>query len=274
MTKQDVKIKSFSIDELLTKYTDWKLSGQRYGNKIIFNKINPFYTIEVLDKQSRIFLKHNTNLVIKEYIFYKKPLSKSENDKNVYGYFPVGYIFNLAENKNNATLIKNTLQYNIFMIINLFHHWSYFSLFGLISFDREINKETLKKAIDKMESFFIENGIKILDPKEDFKEIEKYHTMEEKYSAWGRKSYSKTHGKLRDKVKELCNELMKRDKQKPQSAEDLKKGVIKILEKEHKDLLLTFTSYCKHLRDTSHDWTKPTFYDWCNTIYKKYKNNK
>lgn len=70
---------------------------------------------------------------------------------------------------------------------------------------------------------------------------------------------------LRDKVRELCREEMQ--KTKPKSASQLCLIISKKVESDYKELLNTFEPYKNWLKDGG-DWLKPTFYDWCNEIYK------
>jgi hypothetical protein len=55
------------------------------------------------------------------------------------------------------------------------------------------------------------------------------------------------------------------------SAAQLCGAVLKKIVREFPDLLSTFGPYGKRGVD-GHDWTKPTFYGWCNEEYKAFKS--
>jgi hypothetical protein len=93
--------------------------------------------------------------------------------------------------------------------------------------------------------------------------------LEDKYlaekSKGGLASYQK-YKPLRDKVFELCESELK--KKKYSSAEQLCKKVAKTIEDQHLSLLDNFEPYQLVLEDGG-DWLKPTFYGWCNKVYKR-----
>ncbi len=101
-----------------------------------------------------------------------------------------------------------------------------------------------------------------------FTEYEVASKTKDKYSEEKRKgglnSYQK-YKPLRDKVFELCEVELK--KKKYSSAEQLCQKVAKIVEDQHLSLLNNFEPYQLVEKDGG-DWLKPTFYGWCNKIFK------
>jgi len=81
----------------------------------------------------------------------------------------------------------------------------------------------------------------------------------------GRNSYQR-YQPLRAKVKELCRAEMQKAK-RPKSASQLCAAVAKQIEEDHLHLLSDFAPYQKVANDGG-DWLRPTFYEWCNEIYK------
>lgn len=90
---------------------------------------------------------------------------------------------------------------------------------------------------------------------------------EEEKRKGGANSYQ-AYKPLRSKVEELCKAEI--DKGRNASALQLCNAVAKIIEDNHPDLLKSFLPY-KNFEAEGVDWTKPTFYSWCNKIYKSYK---
>lgn len=83
----------------------------------------------------------------------------------------------------------------------------------------------------------------------------------------GLNSHSKNK-ELRSKVEELCRqEIQKKNRH---SALQLCAFVAKRIEKEFPKLLQDFEPY-KKAGDDGGDWTKPTFYGWCNDVFKQAK---
>jgi hypothetical protein len=87
----------------------------------------------------------------------------------------------------------------------------------------------------------------------------------------GRNSHQKNQ-ELKDKTKELCRREIQ--KKKYPSALQLCKTVAGRIEKEFTDLLNDFEPYQKGVNDESGDWTKPTFYGWCNDVFKQARTSK
>jgi hypothetical protein len=99
-------------------------------------------------------------------------------------------------------------------------------------------------------------------------EYEKDSKFENQYFAEKSKGGSNSYQKykpLRDKVFEICESELK--KKKYSSAEQLCKKVAKTIEDQHPSLLDNFEPYQLVLEDGG-DWLKPTFYGWCNKIFK------
>jgi hypothetical protein len=85
-------------------------------------------------------------------------------------------------------------------------------------------------------------------------------------SKGGKNSYQ-NYKPLREKVKELCVELKRNNKQ---SARQLCYKVAKIMESKHRTLLTDFQPYIQSLhKDNCTDWRSGTFYNWCNKICKE-----
>lgn len=101
---------------------------------------------------------------------------------------------------------------------------------------------------------------------EDLKLTDDLYTQEKRRG--GENSYQ--HYKpLRDKVTELCQaELASKQYT---SANQLCLKVADILESEHPKLLASFAPY-QQSKARGNDWKRPTFYGWCNELYKAYIN--
>lgn len=80
-------------------------------------------------------------------------------------------------------------------------------------------------------------------------------------------SYQK-YKPLRDKVFELCELELKKGKY--ESASKLCEVISYRVEEEYLELLEDFEPYQVH-SDDGGGWTKPTFYGWCNEVYKRLK---
>ena len=80
----------------------------------------------------------------------------------------------------------------------------------------------------------------------------------------GRSSY-KSYKKLREKTQSICLELLKN--KKICSGKQLCELVAVYLEINELKLLSTFSPYKKAMKG-NRDWITPTFYNWCNKIYK------
>jgi ribosomal protein S6 len=83
----------------------------------------------------------------------------------------------------------------------------------------------------------------------------------------GLNSHKQNHP-LKNKVQELCKKELKIKNYS--SANQLCDQIAKQVEKNHKDLLLEFAPYQIYLNDGGF-WTKGTFYNWCNDIFKQFK---
>lgn len=94
---------------------------------------------------------------------------------------------------------------------------------------------------------------------------------DDRYTAEKRKggasSYQR-YEKLRTKVRQLCQEEL--NQKKISSALQLCQVVANRVIDELPELLNTFDPYKGHDID-GQDWTKPTFYDWCNGEYKAFR---
>lgn len=98
--------------------------------------------------------------------------------------------------------------------------------------------------------------------------IDESHYLAEKSKA-GKNSH-KANKPLQEKVQELCHQEL--EQKSYTSARQLCFAVVKILENDYKELLDKFAPY-KH-KAASFDWTKPTFYGWCNKVFKTWAEAK
>lgn len=93
-------------------------------------------------------------------------------------------------------------------------------------------------------------------------EVEESYYKDEKKS--GGESSNKANKPLKEKVRELC--MGELDYTYYPSARQLCSAVIETLESDYPELLEKFKPYKQ--KNSSFDWTKPTFYGWCNTVFK------
>ena len=84
----------------------------------------------------------------------------------------------------------------------------------------------------------------------------------------GENSYQK-YKPLKQKAEELCKEELKNGGYK--SALKLCEVISYKIETDYPELLKNFEPYQVHAEDGG-GWTKPTFYGWCNAIFKQSKN--
>lgn len=107
---------------------------------------------------------------------------------------------------------------------------------------------------------------------EGFIEFENLELEDDRYIAEKRKgglnSYQRNQP-LRTQVQALCKEELAKGGHP--SALQLCQRVANRMVAEYPKLLSSFESYQSHSR-TGQDWTKPTFYEWCNTEYKSFKS--
>ena len=121
---------------------------------------------------------------------------------------------------------------------------------------KDIEKDLCK--ITKIEATMQENIGELIEFEE-----EEGETMQQK---GGKNSYQK-YKPLKIKVEELCNKELKANKKI--SALQLCNIVGNIIEAQHSELLQAFYPYQSYLKAEGTDWLKPTFYNWCNAIYKQ-----
>lgn len=84
----------------------------------------------------------------------------------------------------------------------------------------------------------------------------------------GENSYQK-YKPLRDKVKSLCEEEL--GNQSYSSASQLCETVADRIVDENPELLRSFEPHKTHAH-SGNDWKRPTFYLWCNEVYKGLQN--
>ena len=84
----------------------------------------------------------------------------------------------------------------------------------------------------------------------------------------GKNSYQK-YKPLKNKVEEICKSEL--GKGGYSSARELCSGVAEIIETDHMHLLNDFLPY-QQSQDEYKDWTRPSFYNWCNAVFKSYDN--
>lgn len=94
-------------------------------------------------------------------------------------------------------------------------------------------------------------------------ELLNYNTYLFEKQKGGASSYQ-SYKPLKKKVEELCKKEISGCK----SALQLCEVVSYVVETEYPNLLEEFEPYQKH-SENGGGWTKPTFYRWCNNIYKK-----
>ncbi|MBN8827128.1 MAG: hypothetical protein J0H68_00275 [Sphingobacteriia bacterium] len=107
-----------------------------------------------------------------------------------------------------------------------------------------------------------------------FPEFEDINFTDDRYIKEKRKggenSYQ-AYKPLRDKVTELCTKEL--GKKNYDSANLLCNKVANIIEKKYPHLLNSFQPYQNHEFD-GNDWKRPTFYSWCNNLYKAHYSAK
>ncbi len=103
-------------------------------------------------------------------------------------------------------------------------------------------------------------------------EFESLEFEDDLYTAEKRKGGSNSYQRnqpLRTQVQALCKEELVKGGYP--SALQLCQRVASRIVDEYPELLSSFEPYQNHHR-TGQDWTKPTFYEWCNSEYKSFKN--
>lgn len=107
---------------------------------------------------------------------------------------------------------------------------------------------------------------------EDVIEFENLEFEDDRYVAEKRKgglnSYQRNQP-LRTQVQALCKEELAKGNYP--SALQLCQKVANRMVDEYPELLSSFELYQNHHR-TGQDWTKPTFYEWCNREHKSFKS--
>lgn len=145
----------------------------------------------------------------------------------------------------------------------------------VMNFDEDDSKQfaAIKKSDDKICKII---GIDVAQKDEaqssfDFGliEYEGISSFDEDRKKGGLNSHQRNH-LLKQKTAELCQEEIQR-KKPPTSALQLCKIVSDRIEKEFLNLLRDFEPYKKFENDGG-DWTKPTFYGWCNDVFKQAKD--
>ncbi|HSQ98132.1 MAG TPA: hypothetical protein VLL98_05470 [Rickettsiales bacterium] len=148
-------------------------------------------------------------------------------------------------------------------------------LYVVMNFDDEKDSKSLKKIK------LIENPcckiIEIDVAQKDEKQMDLFKVVEYENSNWiedtkykeekskgGKNSYQR-YKPLKNKVEELCKEEL--NKNNYESALKLSEIIALKLERDFPNLLNDFEPYKIHLNDGG-GWIKPTFYGWCNEIYK------
>ena len=122
---------------------------------------------------------------------------------------------------------------------------------------KEIEKDLCK--ITKIEAKMQENIGELIE----FEEEEEGETIQQK---GGKNSYQK-YKPLKAKVEELCKSELQKNKNI--SVLQLCNVIGNIIENKHFELLDNFKPYQSYLNAKGTDWLKPTFYNWCNAIYKQ-----
>ena len=128
----------------------------------------------------------------------------------------------------------------------------------------EYNIFAILSDLGHMEAIHLD--IELDDYKENSPKNNEDKYLQEK-SKGGQNSYQK-YKPLKSKVEELCKAEL--DRKNYSSAQKLCFVISKQVEENYKTLLKNFEPYKNHL-NSGVDWIKPTFYDWCNNIYKTRK---
>lgn len=144
----------------------------------------------------------------------------------------------------------------------------------VMNFDEDYSKQfaAIKKSDDKICKII---GIDVAQKDEaqssfDFGLVgyEGVSSLDEDRRKGGLNSHQRNH-LLKQKTTELCQEELLK-KKPPTSALQLCKIVADRIEKKFSDLLRDFEPY-KKVENDGGDWTKPTFYGWCNDVFKRAK---
>ena len=155
-----------NILEYFNDISSWSQSMDISGNKnkIIFCKLNPSCTINVNKKN--ISIRYN-NMVIKEFWYSEHYFYSDYSDDygfggelKINGFIPKD-IVSLHDN-DSTVLIRNSLRYKVFIIVNLICHVRKLDVYHMIFFDRPIDDIKLNNAIQKIELFFEKHSIKII----------------------------------------------------------------------------------------------------------------
>lgn len=128
------------------------------------------------------------------------------------------------------------------------------------------DKERVPEKIIRMEDFIELQNKLIISEKEKQHFEEAYKKAISGKRKGGLNSYQ-PYKPLREKVKELCIKEMQKTK-KPESASQLCLIISKKIESDYVDLLDNFEPYKNSQRDGG-GWLRPTFYGWCNKIFKQ-----
>ena len=108
-----------------------------------------------------------------------------------------------------------------------------------------------------------------IDMQQNWYDLDSSDTRYYKEKSKGGKDSYKCYKPLRDKVIELCKDVLA--KEKYCSAMQLCNHIAEMIERNHFDLLKDFQPYQIHA-ENGNDWkTTGTFYRWCNDVYKDHR---
>ncbi len=99
----------------------------------------------------------------------------------------------------------------------------------------------------------------------------KFKNIQVYFHSKGGKNSHQAYKPLKIKVEELCSNQL--SKNKYHSALQLCNKIAETIESKYQHLLKDFMPYKSYKKENT-DWTKPTFYNWCNEIYKNHKTKK
>ncbi|MCE3255718.1 MAG: hypothetical protein K0R25_1212 [Rickettsiaceae bacterium] len=130
-----------------------------------------------------------------------------------------------------------------------------------------INREDNEKDKDGLSQLESDWNLGDLKDWDLFEEVPWDNDYIEEKRKGGQNSYQK-YKPLKQKVEELCKEELESGFYK--SASNLCEVISHRIESDYPELLENFEPYQVH-SDDGGGWTKPTFYGWCNNIFKQFK---
>ena len=133
--------------------------------------------------------------------------------------------------------------------------------------------DVTKRDVEKDDSLFDLPELNEDESINSFLEFEDMEFTDSRYTEEKRKggeSSYQAYKPLKDKVEVLCKQELS-GKKHYSSANQLCNKVAGIIETQHPELLTSFIPY-QNCETDGNDWKRPTFYGWCNSIYKSFKH--